>query len=165
MHNAGIAQFAEFGAVTKQQLRKHMAVNVEGPFAISQAVVSQMIAQGQGGSVVSIASVTATVGSSQLTHYAATKAAVLGMTVSSAVSLGKYGIRFNAVSPGTVTTSINRADLVGPKRATMESRVPLGRLGTPADIAQPVVFFLSDMAQYISGHNLIVDGAATVYYQ
>lgn len=165
VHNAGIAQFGEFADVSRAQLRKHIAVNAEGPFAISQAVAAQMIAQGQGGSVVSIASVTATVGSSQLTHYAASKAAVLGMTVSCAVSLGKHGIRFNAISPGTVTTSINEADLAGPKRALMESRVPLGRLGTPTDISQPVLFFLSDMSRYISGQNLIVDGAATAYYQ
>lgn len=165
VHNAGIAQFADFADVTKQQLNKHMAVNFEGPFGITQSVVSQMISQGTGGSVVSIASVTATTGATQLTHYAATKAAVLGMTVSGAVALGKHGIRFNAVSPGTVSTSINMADLAGPKRAVMESRVPLGRLGVPSDIAKPVVFFLSDMAQYVSGQNLIVDGAATLFYQ
>uniref|UniRef100_A0A8H7N1X5 Uncharacterized protein n=1 Tax=Bionectria ochroleuca TaxID=29856 RepID=A0A8H7N1X5_BIOOC len=165
VHNAGIAQFIDFGAVTKQQLDKHLSVNFGGPFAITQAVTSQMIAQDSGGSVVSIASVTATTGSSQLAHYAATKAAVLGMTVNGAVALGKHGIRFNAVSPGTITTSINEADLAGPKRAAMEGRVPLGRLGVPVDIAKPVVFFLSDMAQYVSGQNLIVDGAATVFYQ
>lgn len=165
VHNAGIAQYIDFGAVTKQQLDKHLSVNFGGPFAITQAVTSQMIAQDSGGSVVSIASVTATTGSSQLAHYAATKAAVLGMTVNGAVALGKHGIRFNAVSPGTITTSINEADLAGPKRAAMEGRVPLGRLGVPVDIAKPVVFFLSDMAQYVSGQNLIVDGAATVFYQ
>ncbi|XDG08094.1 hypothetical protein ABKA04_007709 [Annulohypoxylon sp. FPYF3050] len=143
VNNAGICQFMDFITVTKEQAEKHMAVNYHGTFGITQAVIKQMILQGKGGSIVSIASVCATLGSSQLTHYSATKAAVLG----------------------TVETDMNKGDLVGSKREWMESRVPLGRLGVPEDIAKPVVFFISDMAQYISGQNLIVDGASTVYYQ
>lgn len=142
-----------------------MSVNFAAPFSISQAVVQQMITQGKGGAVVSIASITATFGSSQLTHYSPSKAAVLGMTFSCAVALGKHGIRFNALSPGTVETAMNRGDLAGPKRAIMEGRVPLGRLGTPQDIAMPAVFLMSDMARYVSGQNLLVDGAASVNYQ
>ncbi|KAH7140497.1 NAD(P)-binding protein [Dactylonectria estremocensis] len=165
VHNAGICQFEDFIAVSKRQLDKHMEVNFSGPFAITQDIVQQMMAQGKGGAVVSIASITATLGSSQLAHYSATKAAVLGMTASCAVALGKHGIRFNAVSPGTVETAMNKADLAGSKRGAMEERVPLERLGMPEDIAKPVVFLLSDMAQYISGHNLIVDGGASVHYQ
>lgn len=73
-----------------------------------------MIAQGSAGSVVSIASVTAKTGATQLTHYAATKAAVLGTTVNGAVALEKYGICFNAVSPGTISTAIHAADPAAP---------------------------------------------------
>lgn len=165
MHNAGIAQFEDFGNVTPQQTQRHIDVNYKGPFSITQAVVKQMIVQGRGGSVVSIASLSGTRGSSRLVHYAATKSAVLGMTYSCAVELGKHGIRFNAVSPGTIETAINEKDLAGPKRAAMEARVPLGRLGIPGDVAKPVVFFLSEMAQYVSGQNLVVDGGSAVYYQ
>lgn len=165
VHNAGVCQFLDFALVTAQQRDDHMAINFSGAFGITQAVVEQLKRQGRGGSIVSIASITATMGSSQLTHYSPTKAALLGMTVSCAVALGKYGIRFNAVSPGTIETAMNKQDLSGPKRAAMEGRVPLGRLGVPEDIAKPVVFFLSDMAQYVSGQNLIVDGAASVNYQ
>ncbi|KAJ3542433.1 hypothetical protein NM208_g4095 [Fusarium decemcellulare] len=165
VHNAGICQFGNFIGISKRQLDKHMEVNFGGPFAITQAVVQQMIAQGKGGSVISIASITATMGSSQLTHYSPTKAAVLGMTVSCAVALGRHGIRFNAVSPGTIETAMNKEDLAGAKRGIMENRVPIGRLGRPEDIAKPVVFLASDMAQYISGQNLLVDGGASVNYQ
>lgn len=165
VHNAGICQFVDFSAVTAEQVDHHMRINFQGPFAITQAVIEQMKTQGRGGSVISIASITATMGSSQLAHYASTKAALLGMTLSCAVTLGRYGIRFNTVSPGTIETSMNRADLSGPKRAFMESRVPLGRLGVPEDIAKPVVFFASDLSEYVSGQNLIVDGAASVNYQ
>ena len=160
-----MCQFENFSNVTPHQVKRHMDVNYGGQFSITQAVVQQMILQGKGGCVVSIASVTATMGSSRLAHYAATKAAVLGLNVSCAVEQGKHGIRFNCVSPGTVETAMNRQDLSGPKRTAMEERVPLGRLGVPDDIAKPVVFFLSDMAQYVSGQNLIVDGGASLFYQ
>lgn len=165
VHNAGFCRFMEFEAVTPEQLDTHMSINFSGPFAITQAVVEQMRRQGRGGSVVSIASITALMGSSTLVHYGPTKAAVLGMTTNSAVALGRYGIRFNAVSPGTTETAMNAGDLSGPKRAVLEAGVPLGRLGAPVDIAGAVVFFLSDLAGYVSGQNLIVDGAASVNYQ
>lgn len=165
VHNAGIAQFANYEDVTAKQRDLHMSVNYSGPFAITQVVVEQFKKQGTGGSVVCIASVSANYGSSQLTHYASTKAAVLGWMVSAAVALGKHGIRFNAVSPGTIRTEINKKDLEGPKSLTMEGRVPLQRLGIPEDIAKPLVFLLSDMAQYMTGQNLVVDGGATVNYQ
>lgn len=165
VHNAGICQFQDFTSVTAAQRDRHMAVNYSGPFSITQAVVEQMIAQGRGGSVVCIASITATLGSAQLTHYSPTKAALLGMTVSCAVALGKYGIRFNAVSPGTIETAMNKEELQGEKRGKMIQGVPLGRLGKPEDIAGAVVFFTSDLAQYVSGQNLIVDGGACINYQ
>ena len=151
--------------MTPEQLDRHMLVNFRGPFHITQEVTRQLIAQGSGGSIVSIASITATLGSSQLTHYSPTKAALLGMTVSCAVALGQHGIRFNAVSPGTTETAMNKKDLEGGKKAVMESRVPLGRLGVPADIAGPVVFFLSDLARYVTGQNVIIDGGASINYQ
>ncbi|KAF4956391.1 hypothetical protein FSARC_11593 [Fusarium sarcochroum] len=165
VHNAGICQFQDFLDVTRPQLATHMDVNFTGPFSITQAVVQQMIKQQSGGSVVCIASISASLGSERLTHYSSTKAAILGFSTSLAVTFGKQGIRFNCVSPGTIETSMNKQDLAGPKRLSMESRVPLGRLGVPEDIAKPVVFFLSDMAQYISGQNLVVDGGSSVFYQ
>lgn len=165
VHNAGFCRFIDFEAVTAEQLSTHMSINFSGPFAITQAVVEQMKSQATGGSVVSIASITALLGSRQLVHYGPTKAAVLGMTTNNAVALGKYGIRFNAVSPGTTETAMNATDLRGEKRAQLEGRVPLGRLGAPVDIAGAVVFFLSDMSGYVSGQNLIVDGGASVNYQ
>lgn len=166
VHNAGICQFADFHAVTREQLGRHMAVNFAGPFHLTQAVTEQIIKQKSGGSIVTIASITATLGSSQLTHYSPTKAALLGMTYSCAVALGPHGIRFNAVSPGTTETAMNKKDLeAGGKRAMMESRVPLGRLGKPIDIASPVIFFISDLSRYVSGQNLIVDGGASINYQ
>lgn len=166
VNNAGIYQFLDFAAVTDKIFDRHMAVNATAVFMLIQAASNQMIAQGSGGSIVNIASITATLGSAQLAHYSASKAAVLGMTVSAAVALGPKGIRINCVSPGTVETPLNKADLdVGNKRAEMAARVPLRRLGRPEDIANAVVFFASDLSQYVSGQNLIVCGGSSINYQ
>jgi len=85
---------------------------------------------------------------------------------SCAVALGKYGIRANAVLPGTIATDINKEDLSdATKRDGMISRTCLGRLGQPDDIAGPVVFLASDLAKYITGSSLLVDGGLFVNLQ
>ena len=143
-----------------------MAVNFTAAYMLSQAITKQMIEGGHGGSIVNIASITAILGSAQLTHYSPTKAAILGMTVSCSAALGPHGIRFNSICPGTIETNMNKADLdTGNKRSEMASRVPLRRLGTPEDIAKAVVFFASDLSQYVSGQSLLVDGGASINYQ
>ena len=85
---------------------------------------------------------------------------------STAIALGKYGIRCNSVLPGTILTDINREDLADlEKRKYMEGRVPLGRLGQPEDLAGPIVFLASDLAAYVTGAALLVDGGAFVNLQ
>jgi L-rhamnose 1-dehydrogenase len=85
---------------------------------------------------------------------------------STAIALGRHGIRCNSVLPGTILTEINREDLAdADKRQRMEARVPLGRLGQPEDLAGPVVFLASDMARYVTGAALLVDGGAFVNLQ
>jgi L-rhamnose 1-dehydrogenase len=83
-----------------------------------------------------------------------------------AVALGKYGIRCNAVLPGTIETDLNKQDLADPKKRTaMAGRVPLGRLGAPEDLAGPAIFLASDMARYVNGAALLVDGGMLVNLQ
>jgi L-rhamnose 1-dehydrogenase len=85
---------------------------------------------------------------------------------STAIALGRHGIRCNSVLPGTILTDINKDDLADPeKRARMEARIPLGRLGQPEDLAGPIVFLASDMARYVTGAALLVDGGAFVNLQ
>lgn len=115
-------------------------------------------------------------------HYTPTKAGILSLMQSCAVALGKYNIRCNAVLPGTILTDINKDDLSNiEKRAYMEQRTALGRLGgmpslmvkltfetfftEPDDIAGPVVFLASDLARYITGASLLVDGGMLVNLQ
>ena len=85
---------------------------------------------------------------------------------STAIALGRYGIRCNSVLPGTILTDINKDDLAdADKRRYMEGRVPLGRLGQPDDLEGPIVFLASDLAKYVTGASLLVDGGAFVNLQ
>jgi len=100
------------------------------------------------------------------THYTPTKAGLLSLMQSCAIALGADGIRCNALLPGTIETDINRADLADrEKRSHMQKRIPLGRLGEPEDLVGPAVFLASDLAQYVTGASLLVDGGMYVNLQ
>lgn len=166
INNAGICTFSDFHEVTQGLLERHMAVNFTAAYMLTQAATKQMVAQGTGGSVVSISSITAVQGSSALTHYAPTKAAVLGMTIACASALGNHGIRFNSICPGTIQTTINKSHLDhNNQREVMAGKAALGRLGTPNDIAGAAVFFASDLSSYVTGQYLLVDGGASTHYE
>lgn len=166
VNNAGICKFEPALSVTKSLLSNHMDVNYMAAYLLTQAATSQMIKQGHGGSVVSIASITAMMGSANLTHYAPTKGALLSMSKSFAAEFGKHGIRYNCVLPGTIQTAMNQEDLKkSGKKDLMESRVPLGRLGDPDDLAGAVMFFASDLSSYVSGEQVMVDGGASIFYR
>jgi len=142
-------------------------VNLDGAFYVVQAVANQMKNQiPQGGSIIGISSISALVGGELQCHYTPTKAGILSLMQSCAVALGKYRIRANAVLPGTIATDINKDDLSdSAKRDYMIKRTALGRLGEPADIAGPVVFLASDLAKYVTGASLLVDGGLFVNLQ
>ncbi|KAL9716280.1 L-rhamnose-1-dehydrogenase [Leucoagaricus gongylophorus] len=146
---------------------KTRQVNLDGSFYVVQAVANQMKAQvPQGGSIVGISSISALVGGELQCHYTPTKAGILSLMQSCAVALGKYNIRANAILPGTIETYINKEDLSDlDKREYMVKRTALGRLGVPQDIAGPVVFLASDLARYVTGASLLVDGGLFVNLQ
>jgi len=164
--NAGICPFHAFLDMPVETLRRTMEVNLHGAYFMVQAAANQMVKQGDGGSIVAISSISALVGGEMQTHYTPTKAGVHSLMQSCAVALGRHGIRCNSVLPGTVATDINKDDLADPdKRRYMEGRIPLGRLGRPEDIAGVVAFLASDMASYMSGAALLVDGGALANFQ
>lgn len=127
--------------------------NLSGAFFATQAAGRQMaLAQlPPGGSIIGISSISALVGGGQQTHYTPTKAGVLSLMQSCAVALGKYGIRCNALLPGTIRTQLNDEDMGDPvKREYMEGRIPLGRLGQPGDLAGPAVFLAcEELSSYV----------------
>jgi L-rhamnose 1-dehydrogenase len=131
-----------------------------------QAAANQMVKQGNGGAIVAVSSISALVGGEFQTHYTPTKAGVHSLMQSAAIALGKHNIRCNSVLPGTILTEINKDDLADTeKRDRMAARVPLGRLGEADDLAGPIVFLASDMAKYVTGAALLVDGGAFVNLQ
>ncbi|KAG0655505.1 hypothetical protein C6P46_000851 [Rhodotorula mucilaginosa] len=167
--NAGICPFYSFLDIPHAAWEKTRSVNLDGAFYVVQAVARQMSQQQEpkGGSIVAVSSISALAGGGQQAHYTPTKAGVKSLMESCAISLSPYGIRCNSVLPGTIETPINEQDLAADsdKRAYMEKRIPLGRLGKPEDLAGPTVFLLSDMAQYVTGASLLVDGGAFVNLQ
>ncbi len=164
--NAGICPFHAFLDMPAETFERTMSVNLHGAFYMVQAAANQMVAQGDGGAIVAVSSISALVGGEFQTHYTPTKAGIHSLMQSAAIALGKHRIRCNSVLPGTILTEINRDDLAdAEKRDRMAARVPLGRLGQPEDLAGPIVFLASDMARYVTGAALLVDGGAYVNLQ
>lgn len=164
--NAGICPFHSFLEMPAETLERTLRVNLHGAYYMCQAAAKRMVEQGDGGSIVAVSSISALVGGEYQTHYTPTKAGVHSLMQSTAIALGRHGIRCNSVLPGTILTEINKDDLADEaKRKYMESRVPLGRLGQPEDMVGPIMFLASDMAAYVTGAALLVDGGMFVNLQ
>jgi L-rhamnose 1-dehydrogenase len=164
--NAGICPFHAFLDIPLEVFRRTMEVNLHGAFYVTQAAAQQMKEQGHGGAIVATSSISALVGGGMQAHYTPTKAGVHSLMQSCAVALGPYGIRCNSVMPGTIATDLNAEDLSSPEKlAYMKGRIPLGRLGRPVDIANCVVFLASNLAAYVTGAALLVDGGLFVNLQ
>ncbi|MFM0500753.1 SDR family NAD(P)-dependent oxidoreductase [Paraburkholderia caffeinilytica] len=164
--NAGICPFHAFLDLPPALLQQTVDINLNGAFYITQAAANQMKQQGRGGAIVATSSISALVGGSMQTHYTPTKAGVHSLMQSCAIALGPLGIRCNSVMPGAILTDMNRDDLSAPTKLTyFKQRIPLGRIGQPEDVADCVVFLASDMARYVTGASLLVDGGMFVNLQ
>lgn len=163
VNNAAIIANQKLGMVTKPLLEKMYQVNVFAVIDMIQ-IASRLMARTGGGNFVNIASVTAIVGSPGQVAYSSTKGAVISITKSAAKELAPMNIRVNAVAPGIIKTERFEElyEASGDKIDGRISRIALGRLGTPQDVANAVAFLASDRASYISGHVLGVDGCASI---
>ena len=163
VNNAGVVFNRKIGMIVREETELMFRINVIAVLELIQ-LVSRLMARGGGGSIVNIASVTAQLGSAGQVAYSATKGAIIAMTRSAAKELAAQGIRVNAVAPGIVKTErfkeLYEAD--GSKIDQRISRIALGRLGTPEDIANACAFLASDRASYISGEILGVNGCASI---
>lgn len=156
INNAGITRDATLVKMSEEDFEKVIQINLNGVFYCTQAVAPHMIAQGSG-KIISTSSVSGVYGNFGQTNYAATKAAIIGMTKTWAKELGRKGINVNAVAPGfTATPMVEKM----PEKVLqqMEGITSLQRLGKPEDIANAYLFLASDEASYITGHVLQVDG-------
>jgi len=157
VNNAGITRDAMLTKMTEDQFHQVLDVNLTGVFNCTQEVIPHMIAAG-GGKIINTSSVSGVYGNVGQTNYAATKAAIVGMTKTWAKELGRKGINVNAVAPGFTETDMVKK-MPENVLAQMRSIVPLQRLGTPRDIANAYLYLASDEASYVHGHTLHVDGA------
>lgn len=156
VNNAGIMQDALIPMITDQQIERTFNVNV---FAMMHLIkyVSKIMRRQKSGSIINAASIMGLSGNYAQMVYAASKGAVIALTKSAAKELAEYGIRVNAVAPGTIATDLLKNT---PEKTLQQikSRIWMGELGTPQDVANAYLFLASDLSAYISGQVLGVDG-------
>jgi NAD(P)-dependent dehydrogenase (short-subunit alcohol dehydrogenase family) len=161
VNNAGVLVQSSLVDHSIEDWNRQISVNARGVFLCLQAAARVMI-PARRGSIVNLASTSAFVSSSTpKVGYDTTKGMVRTMTVSAAAELAVHGIRVNAIAPGTIQTEMSRphwdtADAT--YRTNYLKRIPLGRLGAPDDLVEPVLFLASSDSQYVTGHVLVVDG-------
>jgi NAD(P)-dependent dehydrogenase (short-subunit alcohol dehydrogenase family) len=155
VNNVGIAIGGSLLKTTTDQFNKMYEVNLRSHFLVMRYAVPE-IAKAGGGAIVNVSSLAALLAGSGIS-YEATKAALLGLSRSVAVRHARDKIRVNTILPGLINSSMVRRE-IGDREARVAPRIPLGRQGTPWEIAKAIVFLLSDDASYITGTHLIVDG-------
>jgi len=167
INNAGISHIGNLASTSLADFERLFAVNVTGMFLCSQAALPKLIEQG-GGSILNLCSVAATMGIPDRFAYSMTKGATLSMTLSIARDYVKQGIRCNCISPGRVHTPFVDGFLAknypGKEREMFEQLAatqPIGRMGTPDEIAELAYFISSDAGKFITGSNFTIDGGFT----
>src|SRR3989344_3054870 len=155
INNAGIRQDSLIVNTAEKDWDNILNVNLKGTFLCLKEAAKLMLASG--GRIVNIVSVVGTHGNAGQAAYSASKAGIIGLTKSAAKELGPVGITVNAIAPGLIDTDMV-ADLTTEQRAKLIKNTPLGRAGTPDEIASAVVFLASDAASYINGQIIGIDG-------
>lgn len=158
VNNAGIIRRGKVeDAATRADWDATMAVNLDGVYNMVTAFVAQLKATR--GCIVNIGSVQSFVAMPNSAAYTASKAAVRGLTQHLATELSPHGVRVNAIGPGPIATALNERARQSPDfMGNLVKRIPMGRIGTPDDIAGPTVFLASDLARYVTGITMPVDG-------
>jgi len=157
VNNAGIQPVAPLLELSADDVREMLRVNVAGVIAVTRAAARHLTERGDGGTIVNVASIEGLQPAAGHSHYAASKAAVIMHTRAAALELGAHGIRVNAVAPGLIDRpGLAEAWPDGVNRWL--ANCPLERLGTTHDVADAVLFLLSNAARWITGATLVVDG-------
>lgn len=156
VNNAGIAEQKQVQDISDSDWQRMLGVNLSGPFYLCRALAPGMIRQ-QSGRIVNITSIWGQVGGSMESHYSAAKAGLIGLTKALSSELAPSGITVNAIAPGVIQTDMCRS-LTSDTLEALKNETPLGRLGTPEDIAAAVAFLVSPAASFITGQVLGVNG-------
>ncbi|KIO36052.1 SDR family NAD(P)-dependent oxidoreductase [Shewanella sp. cp20] len=155
INNAGILQQGDFNQLSDEQWDNTFAVNLKGPFILSQELLRRTES---GAAIVNISSVGGQTGGNKAPDYAATKAALISLTRSVARLGAEKNVRSNAVAPGWIKTEIFNEQQLETLQQQAEAVIPLKRMGTPDEVANSVLFLLSDAASYITGHCINTNG-------
>lgn len=160
VNNAGVMKDALIGTVTRELMDWIYGVNVFGSMELLQ-LASKLMMKQKGGSIINLSSLVGITGNPGQIVYSSTKGAIIAMTKTAAKELAPHGIRVNAIAPGMIDTDMMRS--VGEKYLSLHlSHIPFGRLGYADEIANTAVFLGSDMASYVSGQIVAVDGCVLV---
>jgi NAD(P)-dependent dehydrogenase (short-subunit alcohol dehydrogenase family) len=162
VNSAGILDQGLVHETSVEDWRTLMEINLDGVFHGSKAALSRMIDQEDGGNVVNISSISGQIGRQHAPAYCASKGAVTMLTRQNAIDYGPEGIRVNAVGPGGTLTAMVEETMSDERRSYLESETPMRRLARPEEMADAATFLASDMASYVNGHVLLVDGGFSI---
>lgn len=157
VNNAGNYPHADLLKMTEAEWDEMLDINLKGVFLCTQAAARRMVNAGKKGAIVNISSLSSINPAPGHCHYTAAKAGVTMFTKTAALELGKYGIRVNAVGPGLINSPV-LAQAWPEGVSSWMSKVPLGRIGEPEDVADACLFLASDAARFITGEQLLVEG-------
>ena len=156
VNNAGITRDAALGRMRREQWDAVMATNLGGLFNVTQPLLMQLVRQ-RAGSIINMTSYAGVAGSKSQTNYAASKGGIIAFTKSLSKEVAEHGVRVNAVAPGFIATEMVEM-LTEERTEFLKSQIPIGRFGTPEDVAHLVCFLASDRSSYITGQTLQIDG-------
>ena len=157
--NAGIVHAADFLDLEEADFDRVIRVNLKGVFLTCQAAARRMVAQGHGGTIITMSSVNAVMAIPSITPYVAAKGGVNQLTKVMALALADHGIRVNGIGPGSIATEMAQAVLNDPEKARGAlCRTPLGRFGEPEEVGKIAVFLATDDSSYLTGQIIYPDG-------
>jgi len=160
VNNAGVTHAADFLDLEEDDFDRVLRINLKSMFLCSQAVAREMVKRGDGGCIINMSSVNAELTIPNQVPYVVSKGGVNQLTRVASIALAQYGIRVNAIGPGTILTELAKQAVLGSPEArhTILSRTPLGRCGEPEEVASIAAFLASDDASYMTGQTLYADG-------
>ncbi len=160
VNNAGILLEKVIGMISDAEISELFDVNIIGLIKVTQ-LAARIMTRRKSGSIVNISSIVGMKGGSGQIVYSATKSAVIGATFSAAKELAPLNIRVNAIAPGLIDTSMTQA-FADIRRKSLESQVAMGRVGSPQEVANAILFFASDLSAYVTGQVIGVDGGLVI---